>query len=254
METSYSEAGTAIIDMSDDDYREFLEHEVRRRIGVSLDEFVRRVNSGEIDWEDPEAFSLAGLVGVGGHGPIATDSSDDHRRARSIAQDFADRLNALLNRTVTDARLSLLAPAPERFLIACFRGTRTVPFALNGTSLRLYVEHGVDMVDGREHTAFYTYRLQSGDDRGSWLVRWDYICERPVRYPYTLGHVHARADFITGMPTKPLEKLHVATARVALELVLHHLITEWGVQTKSPNWETILERSLADFESRRTAP
>ena len=110
------------------------------------------------------------------------------------------------------------------------------------------------MVDGREHTAFYTYRLQSGDDRGTWLVRWDYICERPVRYPYTLGHVHARADFITGMPTKPLEKLHVATARVALELVLHHLITEWGVQTKSPNWETILERSLADFESRRTAP
>jgi hypothetical protein len=80
METPYSEAGTPIIDMSDDDYREFLEHEVRRRIGVSLDEFVRRVNSGEIDWDDPEAFSLAGLVGVGGHGPIATDSSDDHRQ------------------------------------------------------------------------------------------------------------------------------------------------------------------------------
>jgi hypothetical protein len=65
--------------MSNTEHRAFLDREVRARIGLSLDEFVRKVNAGEMDWDHPEAFSLAGVVGVGG-GLIATASSDGHRQ------------------------------------------------------------------------------------------------------------------------------------------------------------------------------
>ncbi len=79
MVTTYTDSGTPVIEMSDDEYRAFLDREVRARIGLSLDEFVRRVNAGEIDWDHPEAFALAGLVGVGDGGLIAPASSDGHR-------------------------------------------------------------------------------------------------------------------------------------------------------------------------------
>jgi len=80
MVTTYTDAGTPIIDMSDDEYRAFLDGEVRMRIGLSLDEFVAKANAGEIDWDHPEAFALAGLVGVGDGGLIAPASSNGHPR------------------------------------------------------------------------------------------------------------------------------------------------------------------------------
>lgn len=79
MVTSFTDAGTPVLDMSDDEYRAFLDAEVQARIGLSLEEFVARVNTGEIDWDHPEAFALAGLVGVGDGGLIAA-SSNSHRR------------------------------------------------------------------------------------------------------------------------------------------------------------------------------
>lgn len=48
--------------------------------------------------------------------------------------------------------------------------------------------------------------------------------------------------------------LHVPTARVPLELVLLHLIAEWGVTPKTDGWFEVLDESLAGFEQRRTAP
>jgi hypothetical protein len=75
MKTTYTQAGTPVVDMSDQEYRAFLDREVRERIGLSLEEFVRRANAGEIDWDHPEAFSLAALVGVGDGAPIRASSN-----------------------------------------------------------------------------------------------------------------------------------------------------------------------------------
>ncbi len=80
MNVTYTEAGTEVIDMTDDEYRAFLDQEVQKRIDLSLDEFLKRVSAGEIDWDHPEAFSLAALVGVGDGGLIATASSNGHRQ------------------------------------------------------------------------------------------------------------------------------------------------------------------------------
>jgi hypothetical protein len=165
----------------------------------------------------------------------------------------------VLNGTVSDARLSLLARAhsPTRFLVACIQAGRPVPFALHGTTLRLYVEHEVDATNGKAHTASYRYVLQADETHESWLARWEYVRERPRGYPYALGHVHVRGEFAhasgTDLATKALERLHLPTARVAFELVLRHLIAEWRVQPKTERWEQILEESLECFEQRRTA-
>lgn len=46
-----------------------------------------------------------------------------------------------------------------------------MPFALHGTTLRLYVEHEVEATDDKAHTASYRYVLQADDTHDSWLVR-----------------------------------------------------------------------------------
>jgi hypothetical protein len=52
-----------------------------------------------------------------------------------------------------------------------------------------------------------------------------------------------------------LERVHIPTKRVPIELVLWHLMTEgvWGVSSKTSDWRSILEESLEGFYERRTA-
>lgn len=106
-----------------------------------------------------------------------------------------------------------------------------VPFDLHGGTLRFYVEHEVDVADDKAHTAAYRYVLQADTAHDSLLARWEYLRERPSGYPYALGHVHVQADFAeplrAGPAGKALSRMHLPTARVALELVLRHVIAEW---------------------------
>ncbi len=160
---------------------------------------------------------------------------------------------------MSDARLTLLPRPhlPTRFLIACVHEARPVSLALHRTGLRLYVEHEVDAVDDKAHTASYRYVLQADEPHESWLVRWEYLRERPRGYPYALGHLHVRARWTEprggDLAAKALQRLHLPTARVAFELVLRDLIAEWGVAPKSDRWAELLDDSLAGFEQRRTA-
>lgn len=103
------------------------------------------------------------------------------------------------------------------------------------------------------HTA-YRYVLQADETHDSWLVRWEYLRERPTGYPYALGHVHVRAGPDVEFAVKPFERLHLPTARIAFELVLRHVISEWSVEPKTDGWSEILDDSLSGFEERRTAP
>jgi len=105
----------------------------------------------------------------------------------------------------------------------------------------------------------YGYRYQSCEDRNSWLLRWEYFRDQPrPDYEYPLSHVHVNADFVdagiaAGHPDKALSHLHLPTARVSLELVLWHLITEWGLASKTIDWRELLSESLEGFELRRRA-
>lgn len=76
---------------------------------------------------------------------------------RSVAQAFADDLNSLLNRTVTDARLTVIGDPshPARFTLACLRGTSPDSFALHGSSVRLRVVQALQVTGKRCQTLTY---------------------------------------------------------------------------------------------------
>jgi len=162
---------------------------------------------------------------------------------------------------VTDARLSLL-PIPGRethFNLACFQGRERISLSLHGVSERLFVQQAIEVVGEHCQTVTYGYRLQTGDDPNSWLLRWEYSREPPkAGYEYPLAHLHANANFVdSGLAVDRLAKtpshLHIPTARVPLELVLWHLIAEWAVTPKIDDWREVLSESLEGLEARRTA-
>jgi hypothetical protein len=157
---------------------------------------------------------------------------------------------------VTDARLTLL-PLPHDealFTLACLDGQSPVSFALHGTTKRLGVVQGLRVVDGHCQTLGYQYNFALDEQKESWLIRWEYLRDQPTPdYRYPLAHVHLNGEF-TPDAAASLPRLHVPTSRVPLELVLWHLIAEWGVTPKSADWREILQESIGGFEERRSAP
>jgi hypothetical protein len=70
--------------------------------------------------------------------------------------------------------------------------------------------------------------------------------------------MHVNGAFAEGVaetsPHKQASDLHLPTDRVGLELVLWHLLAEWGVAAKTGDWREVLRASLEGFRERRTAP
>jgi hypothetical protein len=94
----------------------------------------------------------------------------------------------------------------------------------------------------------YQYRLQRNHDPNSWLVRWEFLREKPrANYDYPLAHIHvngAVADRADG------HRLHFPTRRVPLEFVLWLLIVD--VTSLSTDWRTILSDFIEGFEERQS--
>jgi hypothetical protein len=172
--------------------------------------------------------------------------------ARRAAQAFVDHLNSVLNGTVTDARLSLIAlPYDERaFEITRFVEGERRPLELLGSSHRLVIRQTIVVVDGHCRTESHTYRLQRDDSPKSWLVRWEYLRDLPrPDYAYPLAHVHVNGSLEDG---EAIGRLHIPTRRVPLELVVWHLIAEWGIEPRTDDWRRTLEGSISGFDERRT--
>ena len=67
-----TDAGTPVIEFDEREYEAFLEGEVRRGSGLSVEEFVRRYEAGELDESDPHVSDLAGLLWLGQNGDRAS--------------------------------------------------------------------------------------------------------------------------------------------------------------------------------------
>jgi hypothetical protein len=143
--------------------------------------------------------------------------------------------------------------SPDTFhLTRQIEGERA-PLNLRGSDLHLFVRQTIQVEAGTCHTESYTYRLQADESpkSKSWLVRWEYYRKPPVPdYPYPLAHVHVRGRFTDS--DEAIDRLHIPTGRVALELVIWHLIAEWGVPSKDDRWQFILGDSIKGFHERRT--
>lgn len=133
-------------------------------------------------------------------------------------------------------------------------GASPVAFKLHGVTARLLVLQDLRVVDGHNETLGYQYRFSGGEEKGSWMLRWEYFRERPrPDYAYPSSHVHVNGQLASGGAVT-LPKLHIPTRRVPLEMILWHLIVEWGVKPKQGDWQHLLEASIEDFERRRRAP
>jgi hypothetical protein len=166
---------------------------------------------------------------------------------RSVAQGLADHLNGALNRTVTDSRLSVrpIAGYPDAFRLARIVDGSDVPLEMDGQTAWLFAEHVVVVEDEKCRTESYSYRLQADASPGSWLIRWEYVREPPrAEYAYPRAHVHVNGFFADGAP---LARVHIATARLPLELVVRNLISDWGVKPRTEHWLGILEESAEGF-------
>jgi hypothetical protein len=173
------------------------------------------------------------------------------RARKRLAQGLADHFNWLLNRTVSPGHLYIqdADEYPGQFEIRC--GDEALE--LNGSPLFLWIYHRI-AIDKKTSTQQYSYRLQTERaDRRSWLLRWEYYRQRPADNPHVLGHVHVKGTLKSNEPSKGLPKLHIATGRVPLELVLWHLIADWDVTSLHEDWQAKLEGSLATFTDIRTA-
>jgi hypothetical protein len=82
---------------------------------------------------------------------------------RRAAQGFADHLNSVLNRTISNSRLSLIQipGEPNAFELTRFVEGSSAPLELHGASTRLFVRQIIEVVDGHCSTESYSYRLQS---------------------------------------------------------------------------------------------
>jgi hypothetical protein len=172
---------------------------------------------------------------------------------RHVAGGFVDHLNSVLNRTVSKSRLQAVKDETSdrpRFDLTRLVGGATQPLELKGTRALLDVLQVFDVLGEHCVTVTYSYRLQLGPEKESWVLRWDYYRERPKPdYPYPLAHVHFNAELAVHPDS---HKLHVPTRRLPFELVLWHLIAEWDVRPLSEEWESILTESIHGFEERQT--
>ena len=180
--------------------------------------------------------------------------------ARSAAQGLADHFNGVLNRTVSESRLTVVSDPEhdDQFHLTRLVDRQRVPLELRGTSLRLFVTQAIRVVDGHCRTVSYSYRLQTGEQTNTWLLRWEYFRQPPKSgYEYVLGHVHFNGDFVGSAADLHIQQspdhLHIPTGRVALELVIWHLVSEWAVRPEAADWQAILRDSLEGFHERRTA-
>jgi hypothetical protein len=169
---------------------------------------------------------------------------------RGAAQDFADNLNGVVERTISDSRLSLIEVPGDR---SAFELTRLVdgasaPLEFDGTTARLFVQQVFVVEDGDCITDSYSYLLQEDASIESWRLRWDYCRDPPPAESANAGgYVRVNGTWING---EPASTQRVLTGETPLELVVWFLISDWGAKPRSEDWKAILEESLKGFEAR----
>lgn len=68
MTVDETSAGTPVVEMTQAEYDAYLEAEVRRATGFTVEEFVRAYKAGELDDAEPAVSELVGLLRIGQNG------------------------------------------------------------------------------------------------------------------------------------------------------------------------------------------
>ena len=184
---------------------------------------------------------MAGLVGV---------------RPAEVFRAFQQHIAGLLNRTVTDAPLSLTHKQNHSFAAVTFRDEQKVAIAapLFGSSLFLFFSQDLIVEDlGNKtlklRTVKYAYHLLEAPSPDSpCVVRWEYISPSRRKMTHPRNHVHLPIILETSDGPLDLDTLHLPTGWVTIEEVIRFLIVEVGIKPKSDDWNADLESSEKLFK------
>lgn len=163
---------------------------------------------------------------------------------RKILQAFVDYLNEVLNQTVTASRLSVIRTNSPYFVVTRLQDKIIRPLELAPKGWLHFLLMAMVRPDNRiiVEEAVWRYSLSPIPDEEQWIFRYDYRLNPQDNYP--CAHLHINAGH--------LKEYHFPTARVSIEQIVAHLITEHGIKPRCENWFDLLKASHEGFVERRT--
>lgn len=96
-----------------------------------------------------------------------------------------------------------------------------------------------------------SFQYQVDPDGKQWIFRYDYLRE-PGSDPHPTAHLQVRGEVLeTGVlpASRPLDRVHFPTGRIALEAVIRLLIEQFGLPARTPPeiWRPVLTESEHSF-------
>lgn len=170
--------------------------------------------------------------------------------------EFRAHLSRLLNRTITDAPLSLRELRGEgRALISFRKNDLAVAAPIRHTDdFFLYIGQNLRVAQQadktwRLRTTRYMYRIQATQDpQDDDCLRWEYVSREERNDGYCRHHLHMQGEYELGPKRRiHLADAHIPTGWVTIEEIIRFLITDLGVPSKSDDWEKLLLESEAKF-------
>jgi hypothetical protein len=117
-----------------------------------------------------------------------------------------------------------------------------------GGSLYLTATHSFrmrqDKRDWRVSTQEYIYNISDREDTRDYMFAWHW---HPNQWPEC--HMHVNAELSNGMK---LDRKHIPTTRISLEVALRFLVTDCGVVPAKPDWQKTLDHTQRLHEQYRT--
>ncbi len=178
------------------------------------------------------------------------------RDPKEVFETFRDHLGRLLNRTITDAPLSLIhARNEDRAQVAFRRGQASIAAPVFTNDLFLYIGQVLRVAQQRDgswklRTVQYRYRIQgSAGLEDEDCLRWEYVSREVRDTAHCRHHLHLQGEYTLGpRRTIPLAKVHIPTGWVTVEEIIRFLITELDVRPKEQGWEKLLRESEEAFK------
>lgn len=178
------------------------------------------------------------------------------RTPREVFLNFHDHIQGLLNRTITDARLSLLHSEKHqtRASVDFRRNNEPIAAPLFKPGIFLYIGQFLIVQQQPDKTwklktTQYKYRIQATDDpKDNQCLRWEYVSPKIRDKQLCRNHFQVPLNFQLGKQTVSLEDSHLPTGWVTIEEIIRFLIMDLDVAPKQDDWDTQLQNSEKKFK------
>ena len=178
------------------------------------------------------------------------------RTPRDVFVTFHAHITGLLNRTITDAPLSLIhnEKRQTRASIDFRRNNEAIAAPLFKPGIFLCIGQLLEVEQQKDktwklRTIQYRYRIQATDDPGdNHCLRWEYVSRKIRNKQHCRNHFQAPLSFQLSQHELSLEDGHLPTGWVTIEEIIRFLIVDVRVPPKNGDWDAELQSSEEKFK------